>query len=322
VLALTYPHDKLEILIASDGSDDETNAIVSGYADRGVKLLAFPRQGKIPALNAAATYATSEILAFSDANSMYKPDAMCTLIRPFADPTVGAVGGNQCYLSGGGGAASLGEQLYWSFDRRLKLMQGEAGNMIAATGAIHAIRRDLFQPVPLGVSDDFVISTRAISRGYRLVFEQDDVAYERIAPSDQAEFQRKVRVIVRGLRGLWVMKELFNPLRYGFYSVQLFSHKFLRWSAVWPLLVLFGVSPSLYRAGRLYRLITLGQVAFYGSALAVLSLRRTSLVRLKVFKPLVIPFYFCLANFAALRAWLQLLGGKRVDAWNSNRHVG
>ncbi len=321
VLALDYPREKLRILVASDGSDDRTDEIVAGYAAQGVRLLPFPRQGKIPVLNAAAAQAEGEILVFSDANSLYAPDALRHLLRPLADPTVGAVAGNQVYSSSAGNAASVGEQMYWRFDRLLKTTQSRAGNAISATGAIYAIRRSLFRPVPPGVGDDFVISTRAISQGYRLVFAPDAVAAEPIAPSDEAEFKRKVRIIVRGLLGLWAVRELFNPLRYGFYSLQIFSHKLLRWSVGWLLLLLALVSLPMARRGRLYRAALLGQVAFYGAAGAALALRGTPLARRKGFKLLTIPYYFCLANVAAVRAWLQLLGGTRIDVWESKRHT-
>src|SRR5205823_571464 len=197
------------------------------------------------------------------------------------------------YLGGGRGAASIGERLYWNFDQLLKRLQSESGSAIAATGALYAIRRELFRPVPLSVGDDFVISTRAIAQGYRLVFEPDAIAYETVAPTDREEFRRKVRVIAQGLRGLWAVRELFNPLRYGFYSVQIFSHKLLRWSVIWPLIVLCLVSPGLARAGRFYRLVTLGQAGFYGCAAGALALRRTRLARRRAFKLLAIPFFFC-----------------------------
>src|SRR5919106_5617422 len=125
VYALDYPSDKLEVIVASDGSDDGTNELVASYTDRGLRLLEFSRAGKTPALNAAASHATGDILVFSDANSMYPPDALRALIAPFADPAVGGVGGNQCYVAengnrrAGGHAASLGERLYWNYDRLL-----------------------------------------------------------------------------------------------------------------------------------------------------------------------------------------------------------
>ena len=325
VYALDYPREKLEVIIASDGSDDGTNELVASYVDRGLRLFEFSRQGKIPALNAAVVRATGDILVFSDANSMFAPDALRALIAPFADPTVGAVGGNQCYVSGqgsrraGGHAASFGERLYWDYDRLLKSLQSRAGNMTSATGAIHALRRELFHPVPFGVSDDFVISTRAVAQGYRLVFEPKAVAYEAIAPSDRAEFKRKQRVLVRALAALWAVRQLLNPFRYGFYAVQLASHKLLRWSVCWLLMLLFGASALLYNAAPLYRLLTQAQMLFYAWALLVWAVRDTALMRRRYAKVLSIPFYFCMANFAALQAWLQMLGGKRVDVWDSAR---
>ena len=320
IVTLAYPPDKLEIIIASDGSDDGMNELVAHHPDQRIRLLALPRQGKIPALNHAVTQATGEILVFSDANSMYKTDALQMLIAPFADPTVGAVGGNQCYVPDAtGNMVGLGERFYWNFDRTLKSMQSKAGNMISATGAIHAIRRELFRPVPLGVGDDFVISTRVIEQGYRLVFEPKAIAYETIAPTDKAEFNRKVRVIVRGLRGLWAVKALFNPLRYGFYAIQITSHKLLRWSVGLLLIVLFIASLSLYGSGAAYRLFAQAQLIFYGFALIAWGLRNTALAYWKSFKLLALPFYFCLANYAALCAWQQVINGRRVDIWDSKR---
>jgi glycosyltransferase involved in cell wall biosynthesis len=317
-LSLDYPPEQLEIIVASDGSNDRTDEIVAGYADPRITFLDLPRMGKIPALNIAAAHAAGEILVFSDATSIFAIDALRALVRPFADPDVGAVGGVQYYGNGGGaGAATIGERLYWSFDGLLKRMQSQAGNMIAAGGAIYTIRRELYQPVPPGVGDDFVISTRAIAQGYRLVCEPAAVSSETIASSDRAEFRRKVRVIDQGLRGLWAVRELFNPLRYGFYAVQIFSHKLLRWSVPWQLLVLLGVSPGLWRAGRLYRLAALGQLALYGSALGALLLRRTPLAQRRAFKLLAIPYYFCMVNVASLHAWLRLLSGRRIDMWDS-----
>ena len=319
VLSLDYPRDRLEIVVGSDGSNDGTDEIVRRYADRGVRLFSFPRRGKIPALNDAVANTTGDVLVFSDANSMFARDALRVLVRPFADPSVGGVAGNQCYTSSTGNAASHGERRYWSFDRMLKKLESAAGNTISSTGAIHAVRRELFQPVPLGVCDDSVISKRVILRGHRLVFEPDAVASEPVAPSDDAEMARKVRVMVRGLSALWEVRELFNPLRFGFYSVQLFSHKLLRWSAVWLLIAFFAVSLALSNEGIFYRAFALAQAAFYTCGLAGWALRKTRFARSKLFKPLALTFYFCFANFAALRAWIKLAGGVRWDSWDAQR---
>ncbi len=321
-LALEYPREQLEIVIASDGSTDKTNEIVASFADTGVRFLPLQRQGKIPVLNTAVAETTGEILLFSDATTMFAPDALRILVRSFADPEVGAVGGRQLYVTGNAsGGASIGERLYWNFDRLLKLSQSKSGSMIAAGGAMYALRRELFRPIPVGVLDDHVISTLAIAQGYRLVFEPNALAYQTIAANDTAEFRRKVRVIVQGLYTLWTQRELFNPLRYGFYSVQLFSHKLLRWSVAWPLIVLAVVSPSLYPAGRLYKAALQGQLLLYGCAVSALLLRRTRFAQLKMFKLLAIPYYFCMVNYAALCAWMQLLSGKRVVMWDSTKRA-
>lgn len=319
VLALDYPRDRLEVIVASDGSDDGTDTVVAAYGAHGVRLLPCARAGKIPALNAAVRTAGGEILVFSDANSMYRPDALRRLVAPFADPAVGGVGGNQCYTAAGGAhLAGIGERAYWSFDRALKQMQSRAGSMTSATGAIHAVRRSLFRPVPLGVGDDFVISAGVVTEGYRLVFEPEAVAYESVAPTGQAEFRRKVRVIVRGLRGLLAVKGLFNPLRHGFYAVQITSHKLLRWSVCWLLIVLAAASLATVRDGPVYAALAAGQGLFYLAAGIGWALKST-LGRSRLLKVLAIPFYFCLANYAALRAWLEVLGGRRIDVWESKR---
>lgn len=317
LLALDYPRDRLEVVIASDGSIDGTEAIVRRYADQGIKLLALPRQGKAAALNAAVAASRGEILVFSDANSMYMSDAVRALVRPFADPEVGGVAGNQRYLDRKSASATgEGEYSYWNFDRRLKHSQSEAGNAISATGAIYAIRRSLFCDVPAGVTDDFVTSTRVIAQGYRLVFAPDAVANEPVAGTSGDEFGRKVRVISRGLRAVLVMRQLLNPFRYGFYALQLFSHKVLRRLVVFPLVVLFLVTPFLWRHGHFYQLAVLAQAGFYGCGLMGLLLGGTRLGRLKIF---TLPFFFCMVNAAVLLAVWNIVRGRRVDRWEPQR---
>ena len=319
VLALDYPAERLEVIIASDGSDDGTNDLVLAYADQNVRLVDQPRQGKVPTLNAGVAEATGEILVFTDANSMLAKATLSALASCFADENVGAVAGDQRYSLDSGNTASFGERLYWSFDRWLKQMQSNAGNATCSTGAIHAIRRELFRPVPSGVSDDFVISTRAIEQGYRLVFEPDAIAYEEVAPTDGAEFRRKSRVIARGLRGLWAVRRLFNPFKYGFYSFQLASHKLLRWSVIWLMPAVLILSLILAGSGLVYQILAIAQGVFYVGALLGFVLRNASVSRLRLFKVVAVPFYFCLANFAAFSGWWQCFVGRRVDIWHSNR---
>jgi cellulose synthase/poly-beta-1,6-N-acetylglucosamine synthase-like glycosyltransferase len=307
----------MEIIVASDGSQDSTNEIVQAYAENGVKLLALPRQGKAAALNAAVAQAAGEILVFSDANSMFAPEALRFLVEPFADGRVGGVAGNQRYLAHVGDTpAGEGEKSYWRFDRRLKQYQSRAGNVISATGAIYAIRKSLFLPVPEGVTDDFVTSTRVIAQGHRLVFAPQAVAFEPVAGERGREFGRKVRVITRGLWAVVFMRQLLNPFRYGFYALQLFSHKVLRRLVVFPLLVVLVSSLFLWSQGLFYQLVVLGQLAFYGLAAVGLVLEGSQWGRSKLFS---LPYYFCLVNGACLLAVWNVLSGRRIVRWNTTR---
>jgi glycosyltransferase involved in cell wall biosynthesis len=321
VLAAAYPGGRREVIVASDGSDDGTEEVVRRYEDRGVRLLALPRVGKAAALNRAIAVATGEVLVFTDANSALEPDAVTALVRPFADPTVGGVAGDQRYRRRGDEAAVTGgERRYWDFDRLLKVAESRAGNAISATGALYAVRRELVGEVPEGVTDDFATSTGVIAAGARLVFAPDAVAWEPVAASGEVEFGRKVRVMTRGLRGVVVRRELLDVRRHGFYAVQLVSHKVLRRLMVVPLAVLAVASPALWRRGRLYRLATVGQVLFYGAGAAGLlagsSGRRRGRHRL-----LAIPAFFCLVNAASVKACWNLVTGRRIDRWEPQRPV-
>ena len=317
ILLLDYPRDCLEVVVASDGSTDATDAIVKQYKVQGVKLLSLPRVGKAAALNAAVNASSGEILVFSDANSMYKADAVQELVRPFADRKVGGVAGNQVYRTGAPGGSSIdGERAYWNFDRLLKQFQGKSGNTLAATGAIYAIRRSLFRPIPDGVSDDLFTSTGVIVQGHRLVFSSEAIAYEPVAATSQVEFGRKVRVIMRSWKALIFRRELLNPVRYKFYAIQLFSHKILRYLVVFPLLMLLLVSPLLWKTGFIYQLATVGQVAFYGCALLGWRLGRTHFIYNKI---LTIPFYFCMVNAASLVALMKVLRGQQIKHWEPQR---
>ena len=320
ILSLDYPPDRFEVLIASDGSTDGTEAIIQSYEGHGIKLLSLPRQGKAAALNAAVAASKGDILVFSDANSIYKADALRALVRPFADPEIGGVAGNQCYVKKNGASfVGAGERSYWDFDRIMKQFESRAGNTISATGAIYAIRRSLFQAVPEGVTDDFVTSTSVIAQGYRLVFSAEAVAYEYPAVKSSMEFGRKVRVITRGLRAVFVARrQLLNPFRYGFYAIQLFSHKVLTRIIVYPLLVLFFVTPFLWERALFYKLLTIGQLAFYGLGLLGLLLEGTRFGRLRIFTT---PFYFCLVNAAVLVATLKILLGQQIKRWEPQREA-
>ena len=318
IRSLDYPRDKFEAIIASDGSTDKTDEIVKKHHGQIIKLLSLPRLGKAEALNTAVASSKNEILVFSDANSIYNVDAVRALVQPLADPTIGGVAGNQCYMKEvGTPVKNVGESSYWNFDRIMKISQSRAGNTISATGAIYAIRRSLFQPVPEGVTDDFVTSTSVIEQGYRLVFAPDAVANEPVASSNALEFGRKVRVITRGLRAIFVTRvRLLNPFKFGFYAIQLFSHKVLRRLVAFPLLLLLLVTPFLWGVGVFYQIAMIGQFLFYGSAILGLLLSGTRFGRAKLFS---VPLYFCMVNAAAIVATINIMQKKQIKKWEPTR---
>ena len=318
ILSVDYPLEALEIIVASDGSSDATNSIVASYADLGVRLLSFPRRGKIFAMNDAVQQATGEILVFSDATSLLEKQTLRQLVSNFADPEVGGVSGRMVYTrQTERDSSGQGENLYWSYAVWLKQMKSLTGSIVSASGALHAIRRDLYQPpTDTATTDDFAISTAVVEQGYRLVFESEARAYEEPAPAAASEFGRKVRMMNRGLRGVILRRRLLNPFRYGFYSVSLFSQKLLRRLVPFFLVILFFSSFLLSTQAALYFAAFVSQAIFYTSAVVGYLVRNNRLGKLKF---LYIPFFYCLANAAALVAVLKLLSGTRVERWQPQR---
>ncbi len=320
-LALDYPRDKLQIVVASDGSDDGTDELVRDFGSEAVTLLSLPRGGKNAALNAAVATVTDpdRILLFTDADTTLEPDAARLLAAHFADPQVGGVGGDFRYLARDNKGS--GERTYWDFDRWLKQLQTRGGSMTSTTGQIYALRRHLYQPCPPGVTDDFFISTGAIAGGMRLVFEPRAHGSGPVAP-DEREFARKVRISSAGFAGLRLRHELLNPFRHGFFALQLLTHKVLRRVVFVPLVILLISAPVLWAGGTgwerwFYGLATLGQLALHGAALAGWLLRGTRLSRTKL---LSLPLYFDMVNIAAMIGLFNMLRGiATYDRWNTRR---
>jgi cellulose synthase/poly-beta-1,6-N-acetylglucosamine synthase-like glycosyltransferase len=319
-LSLDYPRDRLETIVASDGSTDGTERIVRQYAARGVRLLSLPRGGKVAALNRAVAEAGGEIVAFTDANALLETRALRRLARNLSDPEVGGVCGNQRYrLEHSRDAAGEGENLYWTYDKWIKRLESRVGSSIAADGSIYAIRKRLFVPLEEAAqADDFAISVQVVAQGYRLVFEPDAISYEAPSASSEQEFLRRVRIANHNLRGLLYVKDVLNPCRYGLYAVEMLSHKVLRYAVPFLLPVAYAANAALARRSVPCRLLFLGQVLFSGCALAGYALRHSRWRRTKIFYA---PYYFLLANAAALLGALSLLKGERITAWQPRREA-
>ena len=236
--------------------------------------------------------ASGEILVFTDANSILERNALSKMARNFADPEVGGVCGCMKYRkSTDQDSSNKGENLYWSYESWLKEKESQTGSIISASGAFYAIRRELYRPPSnAGVTDDFIISTAVIEQGHRLVFESEACVWEETAPSAEAEFGRKIRLMNRGLWAVFQRRKLLNPFKYGFYSIFLFSHKILRRCAPICLIMLLISNFFLLSTKSFYFHTFFAQSVFYALAVLGYAIRDIPLGKRKIF---YIPFFYC-----------------------------
>ena len=309
---LDYPAEKLEILIGSDGCTDRTNEIAHNYVNDRIRLKAFTqRRGKAAVLNDLAGAARGEILVFSDANSMYKSDAIRRLVGFFADKEVGGVCGRLVLLSHGGKLEADGERLYWDYENYLKYLEGRIKTVIGANGAIYAIRRELFRALPTQeiITDDFVIALRVVQAGQDVIYEKDAVAWEYTSPNVRAEFKRKKRIGAANYFSIRHVFSLLNPSK-GFVAFGLWSHKVIRWIAPFLLLAIFTANLFLLNQTH-YRFIFLMQTIFYSIALVAWIFDRLG----KPIRWLVYPYYFVMANLALLVGFFKFVMNSEKPAW-------
>lgn len=314
-LALDYPRERLQIIVVSDCSDDRTDAVVAGFAERGVELLRMPqRGGKTLGLNAAVAAARGDLIIFSDANALYKRNVVRELARNFSDARVGAVVGESTYVDPEV-ESERSEGLYWKYETAIKQLESTIGSVVGGDGAIYAIRRKLYVPMRADALSDFVNPLQIVKAGYRCVYEPKAISYERAADSFEKEFRRKVRIVNRAWRALFNMRVLLNPLRYGFFSFQLVSHKLLRWLVPLFLAALLLVNAALLNAGVIYALAFAAQVLFYVLAFCGHVARRGSSLPFV----LSVPYYFCLVNIASALGIIDVVRGKRYTTWTTAR---
>lgn len=310
-----YPNDKLEVIVVSDESEDNTDAIVERLSiDSAVPIKLIrqtPRQGKTSGLNKAIDHCNGSIIVFSDANSIYDENAIHRLVEKFNDPAVGYVTGLMMYKTSKDGT-SLGCSAYMRYENFLRKYESIISSVVGVDGGIDAIRRDLFTRLNPDQLPDFVQPLSVVKQGYKVAFAQDAILIEEALDDPAKEYRMRVRVSLRAFWGLWDMKSLFNPFRYGFFSVQLFSHKLLRYLAFIPQLLLFLSNVFLVQVHSLFIFILIGQVLFY--ALALWGFRRTRLLKTLPML-LYIPYYFCLLNYTSLGAFVLFIRGKKIVMW-------
>ena len=309
-LAIDYPRDKLQIIVASDGSDDGTNAIVATFAERGIELNALSRGGKTRALNATVPLARHDIVVFSDSNAMFEPQALHQLTRHFADTQVGAVSGD-VRLVNDNDEFNASEGLYYRYERAIQAWESALHGMIGVDGAMYAIRRELYRP-PSGdiICDDFVISMNILREGHRVIYCPEAVATEDSVPTMQQELKRRSRYIAATTHALLKREGLPGKGQWLGWWMYV-SHKLLRWLV--PVFLILVLVANLYLLSSAPgALLFCGQLTFYGLAIAGF---------LKRAKPMPtafrVPYYFCLQNVGAMMGLVRGPLRMQEAAWTS-----
>src|SRR3989441_6567942 len=268
-LALDYPRELLEIIVASDCSADATDEIARSFANRGVKLVRQPvRLGKTAAQNAAVGYARGEIILFSDATSHYQLDVVRRLMPGFADERVGCIAGRLIYVDPSTSRVGDGARSYWNYETFLKKHESRACSLIGASGCLYAVRRTAYVPLANDACSDFIIATKMVEQGLRAVFEPNAICTEETNQRPANEMKMRVRVIAQTFSDLWRNRAMMNPFRSGLYAWELFSHKVMRYFVPFVLLALLGASATLSFDSPLYRIVFLLQILGYSCAVA------------------------------------------------------
>ena len=269
---------ELEVILVSDGSTDDTAAVASVWGER-IRFVEVPRGGKPLALNAGVAKASFDLLVFADARQRFAPDAVRRLVTCFADPAVGAVTGELILESGGDGASSIGQGvgLYWTYEKWMRRLEARVDSTLGATGAIYALRRALWRPLPAEtLLDDVLAPMRTVLAGYRVVFEEQALAFDRPERDSAAESRRKTRTLAGNYQILWLEPRLLVP---GLNRVwlQYVSHKVGRLLVPWCLGGALISSIALAGTAWVYTIACILQVGFYGLAVIGAWLERQEL---------------------------------------------
>ncbi len=301
--SLDYPPDRLQVIVASDGSGDHT--VARARAAGADVVLELPRGGKIRAQDAAVERAAGALLVFSDANASWDRDALKCLVAPFADPKVGYVCGNVRFLSAGG---TNQEGLYWRYEMWLRRMESGLSSVTSGNGAIYATRRDAYIRVDPLAGHDLSFPFNMVKRGWRAIYVSEARATEKMAPSIEGEFKRKRRMARRTWPTVFA-SGLMSPRGYSpLYALMIFSHRILRYLVPFLHLLALAANIALLGDGVVYVATLVLQLALYGgAALAVVVPAR----------PLLVARYYVVTNWALAAGLWDWLRGERSPVWET-----
>jgi cellulose synthase/poly-beta-1,6-N-acetylglucosamine synthase-like glycosyltransferase len=315
---LNYPSERVDVLVVSDASSDATEQIAATYDPRRVRVLSVEgRLGKTACQNAAATAASGEILVFTDATTRVDPDALKHLVGSFADPRIGCVAGCLEYISDSDSVTGRGGRMYWSYELRLRAAESALGSLIGVSGCLYAVRKSAYRPIDPALISDFVVAMKMREQGLRTVLAPLATCYETTLDRGSLELSMRVRVAIRSLNALVRERRFLNPVKFGVFAWQLWSHKLLRYASPLLWVSAFASNMLLFREAPypVYLLLLIGQstVLVAGGIGFVLQGRRQEM---GIFGK---PYYFLLTNLAALIAILRYVRGERMVTWKPIR---
>ncbi len=312
-LKLDYPREKLQVIVASDGSTDRTDELVLQSKSSGVELLRInDRGGKERAQKAAVEVAAGDVIIFSDTATILDPEGLQEIVSNFADPSVGCVS-SEDRLIGRDGAPS-GEGFYVRYEMWLRRLESTVYSLVGLSGSFFAARQIVCRDFSDRMPSDFRIVLNSIKLGLRAVTDPNAHGYYDDVADQKREFDRKVRTIIRGITVFFGHLEFVNVFRYGFFSYQYLCHKLLRWLV--PLCLISTFMANLLLAGKsiFFFLFVIAQLIFY--ALAFWGWKKSPPPAGRMLK---VPVYFLLANISILVAWYNYLRGQRVVAWTPSK---
>lgn len=320
LLQLDYPHEKIEILIGSDGSEDKTEEIIRSFNNPRIKLMPFTqRRGKVSVLNDVVAHASHEILVFADCRQTFAKDAIRRLVRNFSDIDVGCVGGELLFSDVREGTGK-GINLYWKYEKFMRSCESDIHSTIGATGAIYAIRRELFKAIPVDVVlDDMYTPLSIIRQGLRVLYDASARAYDKVAENPKEEAARKARTLYGNYQIYGLFADLFLPWKSPV-AVQFFSHKVLRVLAPFFLILVFLFNVSLADQSGIYALLLWAQSIFYITAFVGAVFRdQVSGPGAMIKNICFIPYVFCLLNFSALLGFIRFILKHQDITWEKAR---
>jgi glycosyltransferase involved in cell wall biosynthesis len=312
-LELDYPRERFEIVVASDCSTDGTDEIVRASAGAGVRLVrASERKGKEAAQKMAVSQTSGEILVFSDTATTLSKDAITNIVKPFHDPSVGCVSSVDRFMDEAGKVS--GEGAYVRYEMLLRRLETSVNTLVGLSGSFFAARRDVCSPWAEDLQSDFNTLLNSVRRGLRGVSDPDSVGYYKNLADETKEYQRKVRTVLRGIAVLMRSLTMLNPMKYGLFAWQLFSHKLCRWLVPFAMIVMLLSNTVLAVDSDAYRLLLAAQLAFYG--LAALYRRFPWIPDKDLFR---LPSFFVIVNLSILDAWYRYIRGDRIFRWEPSK---